>query len=98
MPETDSAICAVTMPMRLRVSTSATWRSLEPAGQHERGRDDREDDEAEPPVGDEERDHRGGQEDHVRDERRHALRATSETASTSDVSRAMIQPAFCCEK
>ena len=46
----------------------------EPARQDERRRQDREDDEPEPPVGDEERGERSRKEHDVRDERRHPLR------------------------
>ncbi len=47
---------------------------LEPASEHECGRQDHERDEAEPPVEDEEPDHRAEQGEAVRDERREALR------------------------
>jgi hypothetical protein len=49
-------------------------RALEPAGQHECGRDDREHDEPESPVGDQQRDHCGRQQDRVRDQRGHPSR------------------------
>ena len=72
---------------------------LEPAREDERRRQDDERDEPEPPVEDEEPDHGA-------DERQRCsttsvvspCESTSETASTSDVSRAMIQPARCSEK
>ena len=74
IPATDSAICAVTAPIRLRGSTFADVRdALEPAREDERRRQDDECDEPEPPVGDEERRHSGGQEDDVRDQGGHAL-------------------------
>ena len=100
MPETDSAICAVTLPIRLRVSTSATcdvrWNQRV---SDERRRHDREDDEPEPPVGDQERDRRAaGSRITFATSVGMPCERTSETASTSLVSRAMIQPAFCCEK
>ena len=47
---------------------------LEPAREDERRRQDAERDQPEPPVGDEQRGDRGGQEDQARDERRHPLR------------------------
>ena len=47
---------------------------LEPPREHERGRQDHERDEAEPPVEDEEPDHRAEQREAVRDEGRQALR------------------------
>src|ERR1700730_2171708 len=48
--------------------------ALKPTRQDEREWHRREDDEAEPPVRNQQGDHRSGQQDHVRDERRHALR------------------------
>ena len=94
----DSAIWAVTAAMRVRTSAKAAcdarWNQrvtrFRAAGRPARR--------AEAPVQDEQPDHRHDERQDVADERGEALRSTSESASTSLVRRAMIQPARCSEK
>ena len=99
MPATDSAICAVTTAMRLRVSTSATWevrwnqrvrtsaggmiaKTTRPSRQSAISR----------AVS------AAGRSTTFATSVGMPCERTSETASTSLVNRAMIHPAFCCEK
>ena len=99
MPETDSAICAVTAPMRSRVSTSATCDTRV----NQRVRTSAGGTVA---ITTRPRRQSAMSSAAIADGSRMTLETsvgipcerTSLTASTSLVRRAMIQPAFCCEK
>ena len=99
MPATDSAICAVTAAMRLRVSTSATcevrWNqrvSTSAGGTIANTTSpSRQSAISSAAIA-------AGRSTTFETSVGMPCDSTSETASTSLVSRAMIQPAFCCEK
>ena len=99
MPETDSAICAVTTPMRLRVSTSATcdvrWNqrvSTSAGGTIAKTTSPSRQSAISSAIT------AAGSRITFATSVGMPCERTSETASTSLVRRAMIQPAFCCEK
>ncbi len=99
MPETDSAICAVTAAIRFRVSISATcdarWnqrvRTSAGGTVMKTTRPSRQSAMSSAMIA-------AGSSTRFAISVGMPAESTSETASTSLVSRAMIQPAFCCEK